>query len=97
MEQTQQLAELWTDAKKLVGREITIRNFRSGAIVTGKVIEAVVSTIDKDSPLFVEGMAYVKSVKIDGAGSDKDLLTPFVSEYLRDNYNYWLVVVEQGE
>jgi hypothetical protein len=87
---TMPVAELHTNVDALIGKVITFTDTLTGTVITGKVYEATVSTIDADSPLYVEGLSFVKSVRIDGIGS-VELATPFISDYMRGKYSYYLV------
>jgi len=94
MEQdTQAIAELWqgSDVARLVGKQATLTNTLTGATITGEIHEAITRTLSSESPLFVEGMTYVTSVKVKGIFDSLDLATPFRSDYERKNYNLWLI------
>lgn len=96
LDNTQAIAELWqgSDVVRLVGATATLTNVRTGATITGRITKAEVSAIDKASELYVEGLTYVSEVRVEGISGSLELATPFVSEYLRTTYNYWLLIIQ---
>ena len=84
---------MFTDASKLVGAQVKLTNPRVGTTITAKVVEAKVERIDPKSPLYVEGISYVSSIKVEGLWDSLSILTPFVSDYSRKNGDNFIVEI----
>lgn len=90
------IAEMWqgSDVVRLVGASATLTNIRTGSTITGLIVSAKVSTIAKDSPLYVDGLSYVSAITVEGIYGSLDLATPFISDYARKQYDHWLIRLE---